>query len=51
MLANTVQYIIPYNDLVDMFYISLCGRFVQPSNPAVSISGYSELENIVKEWV
>lgn len=49
MLAKAVQYLIPYNDLVDTFYIALCNRFLNPSNPAISIMGYSEIENVIKE--
>lgn len=49
MLAKSTQYIIPYSDLVEMFYISLCNRFTQPNNPSVSIMGYSELEYLIKE--
>lgn len=49
MLARSAQYIIPYSDLVEMFYISLCNRFIQPNNPTVSIMGYTELEYLIKE--
>ena len=49
MLAKAIQYLIPYNDLVEMFYISLCNKFLMPHNPTVALLGYSEIENVVKE--
>ena len=49
MLVRAAQYIIPYSDLVEMFYISLCNRFINPNSPTVAILGYSEIEFLVKE--
>lgn len=49
MLMKTVHYIIPYNDLVNLFYISFCNRFTNPRCPTVSMVGYSEIEYLVKE--
>lgn len=49
MLARASQYIIPYSDLVEMFYISLCNRFANPNLPTVSLLGFSEVEYVIKE--
>ncbi len=49
MLMKAEQYIIPYNDLVEMFYISMCNRFIVPHNPAVALMGFSEIEHVIKE--
>lgn len=49
MLTKAAQFIIPYNDLVEMFYISMCNRFVIPHNPTVALLGFSEVEYLIKE--
>lgn len=49
MLTKAAQIIIPYNDLVEMFYISMCNRFVIPHNPTVALLGFSEVEYLIKE--
>ena len=49
MLMSNIQYIVPYKDIVDQYYILINTKFTNTNYPTVSLIGYSELESLVIE--